>query len=79
TFQVLKFIPRAHGDAGHVAVGAVSTEVTWLWRRWRDLTEDRIAVLCGFKTIDTLIRVFRRRLDTTPTEYRNRFRHAAVH
>ncbi|MFG2603261.1 GlxA family transcriptional regulator [Streptomyces sp. NPDC048514] len=39
-----------------------------------DDTLDRVAGLCGFKTTDTLIRVFRRRLNTTPTEYRNRFR-----
>ncbi|MGW7521993.1 GlxA family transcriptional regulator [Streptomyces sp. NPDC054783] len=39
-----------------------------------DDTLDRVAALCGFNTIDTLIRAFRRRLDTTPTEYRNRFR-----
>ncbi|MGW1167075.1 GlxA family transcriptional regulator [Streptomyces sp. NPDC002550] len=39
-----------------------------------DDTLDRVAALCGFNTIDTLIRAFRRRLDITPTEYRNRFR-----
>lgn len=39
-----------------------------------DHTLDRIAVDCGFNTVDTLARAFRRRLATTPTEYRNRFR-----
>ncbi|WP_405426495.1 GlxA family transcriptional regulator [Streptomyces erythrochromogenes] len=39
-----------------------------------DATLDRIASACGFNTTDTLIRAFRRTLDTTPTEYRNRFR-----
>lgn len=39
-----------------------------------DATLERIASACGFGTTDTLVRAFRRRLDTTPTEYRNRFR-----
>lgn len=39
-----------------------------------DDTLDRIATACGFNTTDTLTRAFRRRLDTTPAEYRNRFR-----
>ncbi|WP_331748988.1 MULTISPECIES: GlxA family transcriptional regulator [unclassified Streptomyces] len=39
-----------------------------------DATLERIASTCGFGTTDTLIRAFRRKLDTTPTEYRLRFR-----
>ncbi|AUG82067.1 AraC family transcriptional regulator [Kitasatospora sp. MMS16-BH015] len=39
-----------------------------------DATLERIATDCGFGTTDTLVRAFRRRLDTTPTEYRIRFR-----
>ena len=39
-----------------------------------DATLERIATTCGFGTTDTLIRAFRRTLDTTPTEYRLRFR-----
>ncbi|MFF2509440.1 GlxA family transcriptional regulator [Streptomyces sp. NPDC058067] len=39
-----------------------------------DATLERIASTCGFGTTDTLVRAFRRRLDTTPTEYRRRFR-----
>lgn len=35
---------------------------------------DRIAAACGFNTTDTLNRAFRRKLNTTPAEYRNRFR-----
>ncbi|MEU1406053.1 DJ-1/PfpI family protein [Streptomyces sp. NPDC005728] len=41
-----------------------------------DDTLERVASVCGFQTIDTLIRAFRRKLNTTPTEYRNRFRHS---
>ncbi|MFF8599650.1 GlxA family transcriptional regulator [Streptomyces sp. NPDC015232] len=39
-----------------------------------DATLERITSACGFGTTDTLIRAFRRRLDTTPMEYRRRFR-----
>ncbi|MFB6877288.1 GlxA family transcriptional regulator [Streptomyces sp. NPDC056323] len=39
-----------------------------------DATLERIASTCGFGTTGTLIRAFRRTLDTTPTEYRLRFR-----
>nr|WP_257002337.1 helix-turn-helix domain-containing protein [Streptomyces sp. WZ.A104] len=39
-----------------------------------DATLERIASACGFGTTDTLVRAFRRRLNTTPTEYRSRFR-----
>ncbi|MFD7904170.1 GlxA family transcriptional regulator [Kitasatospora sp. NPDC059722] len=39
-----------------------------------DETLERIASTCGFGTTDTLVRAFRRQLDTTPTEYRRRFR-----
>ncbi|MER7848586.1 helix-turn-helix domain-containing protein [Kitasatospora sp. NPDC096077] len=39
-----------------------------------DDTLERIAAACGFGTTDTLVRAFRRRLDTTPTDYRQRFR-----
>ncbi|MFE5395404.1 GlxA family transcriptional regulator [Streptomyces sp. NPDC056568] len=39
-----------------------------------DATLERIATACGFGTVDTLVRAFRRRLDATPTEYRRRFR-----
>ncbi|QMU74070.1 helix-turn-helix domain-containing protein [Streptacidiphilus sp. P02-A3a] len=37
---------------------------------------ERIASTCGFGTVDTLVRAFRRTLNTTPTEYRSRFRHS---
>lgn len=39
-----------------------------------DATLERIASVCGFGTVDTLVRAFRRRLNATPTEYRSRFR-----
>ncbi|MFF2008258.1 GlxA family transcriptional regulator [Streptomyces sp. NPDC058195] len=39
-----------------------------------DDTLERTASACGFGTVDTLVRAFRRKLGTTPTEYRLRFR-----
>ncbi|MFK0118106.1 GlxA family transcriptional regulator [Streptomyces sp. NPDC090994] len=39
-----------------------------------DDTLEHVAGTCGFGTVDTLVRAFRRRLGTTPTEYRRRFR-----
>ncbi|GAA2750410.1 GlxA family transcriptional regulator [Kitasatospora cinereorecta] len=39
-----------------------------------DMTLERLAAVCGFGTTDTLVRAFRRTLDTTPGEYRRRFR-----
>lgn len=39
-----------------------------------DDTLARVATVCGFGTVDTLTRAFRRVLNVTPTEYRSRFR-----
>ncbi|MFJ9413663.1 GlxA family transcriptional regulator [Streptomyces sp. NPDC101227] len=41
-----------------------------------DATLERIATTCGFGTTATLVRAFRRKLNTTPTEYRNGFRYS---
>ncbi|MET9572130.1 helix-turn-helix domain-containing protein [Streptomyces virginiae] len=59
--------PAAYIESARVEVARNQLEST-------DATLDRIASTCGFNTTDTLIRAFRRTLDTTPTEYRNRFR-----
>jgi transcriptional regulator GlxA family with amidase domain len=59
--------PAAYIESARVEVARGRLEST-------DDTLDRVASACGFQTVDTLIRAFRRRLDTTPTEYRNRFR-----
>ncbi len=59
--------PAAYIESARVEVARHQLEST-------DATLDRIASACGFHTTDTLIRAFRRTLDTTPTEYRNRFR-----
>ncbi|MGW0362264.1 GlxA family transcriptional regulator [Streptomyces sp. NPDC002990] len=63
----LGMTPAAYIESARVEVARQQLEAT-------DATLDRIASTCGFHTTDTLIRAFRRKLDTTPTEYRNRFR-----
>ncbi|MFE3554565.1 GlxA family transcriptional regulator [Streptomyces sp. NPDC059193] len=65
----LGMTPAAYVESARVEVARNQLEST-------DATLERIASACGFNTTDTLIRAFRRTLDTTPTEYRNRFRSA---
>jgi transcriptional regulator GlxA family with amidase domain len=64
----LGMTPAAYIESARVEAARNRLEST-------DDTLERVASACGFNTIDTLIRAFRRRLDTTPTEYRSRFRH----
>ncbi|MCX4725565.1 DJ-1/PfpI family protein [Streptomyces sp. NBC_00440] len=59
--------PSAYVESARVEVARNQLEST-------DATLERIVSSCGFGTTDTLVRAFRRRLDTTPTEYRRRFR-----
>ncbi|WP_167536450.1 GlxA family transcriptional regulator [Streptomyces ficellus] len=61
--------PAAYIEAARVEVARNRLEST-------DDTLDRVASAAGFPTTDTLIRAFRRQLDTTPTAYRKRFRYA---
>ncbi|MER7987808.1 DJ-1/PfpI family protein [Streptomyces noursei] len=61
--------PAAYVEAARVEAARNRLEST-------DDTLERVASACGFHTVDTLVRAFRRKLDTTPTEYRNRFRSA---
>ncbi|MCX5010801.1 DJ-1/PfpI family protein [Streptomyces sp. NBC_00555] len=63
----LGMTPAAYIESARVEVARNQLEST-------DATLERVASACGFNTTDTLIRAFRRKLDTTPTEYRNRFR-----
>ncbi|PWK69532.1 transcriptional regulator GlxA family with amidase domain [Streptomyces sp. CG 926] len=63
----LGMTPAAYIESARVEVARNRLEST-------DDTLERVATVCGFHTTDTLVRAFRRRLDTTPTEYRNRFR-----
>ncbi|WP_425271599.1 GlxA family transcriptional regulator [Nocardia neocaledoniensis] len=63
----LGMTPAAYIESARVEVARHRLEVS-------DETLQRIAVACGFNTVDTLTRAFRRTLDTTPNEYRKRFR-----
>ncbi|POX41103.1 AraC family transcriptional regulator [Streptomyces sp. Ru73] len=63
----LGMTPSAYVESARVERARQQLEST-------DDTLERIVSACGFGTTDTLVRAFRRRLDTTPTEYRLRFR-----
>jgi transcriptional regulator GlxA family with amidase domain len=62
------------GTTPHAYIESVRVEKARHELESSDATLERVAALCGFGTTDTLVRAFRRRLDTTPTEYRRRFR-----
>ncbi|MFE5585651.1 GlxA family transcriptional regulator [Kitasatospora sp. NPDC056531] len=62
--------PSAYIESARVELARHRLEST-------DDTLERVATACGFGTTDTLVRAFRRRLDTTPTDYRQRFRTVA--
>ena len=66
----LGMTPAAYLESARVELARHQLEST-------DDTLDRIASACGFGTIDTLIRAFRRTLNTSPTEYRRRFQTVA--
>ncbi|AIR96490.1 GlxA family transcriptional regulator [Streptomyces glaucescens] len=67
----LGMTPAAYIESARVELARNQLEST-------DATLERIVTACGFGTTDTMIRAFRRRLDTTPTEYRRRFRTGAL-
>lgn len=63
----LRTIPAAYIESVRVEVARNRLETT-------DEPLERIATACGLHTTDTLTRAFRRQLNTTPAEYRIRFR-----
>ncbi|MFE1596742.1 GlxA family transcriptional regulator [Nocardia sp. NPDC058705] len=63
----LGMTPAAYLESARVEVARHRLESS-------DETLQRIAAASGFNTVDTLTRAFRRQLDTTPNEYRCRFR-----
>ncbi|MBO1335618.1 GlxA family transcriptional regulator [Streptomyces sp. VRA16 Mangrove soil] len=62
------------GTTPHAYIESVRVEKARHELESSDATLERVASVCGFGTVDTLVRAFRRRLNTTPTEYRRRFR-----
>lgn len=65
------------GTTPHAYIESLRVEQARRELETSDETLDRIAARCGFGTTDTLVRAFRRRLNTTPTDYRRRFRTTA--
>ena len=63
----LRTTPAAYIESVRVEVARNRLETT-------DEPLERIATACGLHTTDTLTRAFRRQLNTTPAEYRIRFR-----
>ncbi|MFT3811965.1 MAG: DJ-1/PfpI family protein [Acidovorax sp.] len=59
--------PAAYVESARVEMARNRLETT-------DEPLERIAAACGLGTTDTLTRAFRKRLNTTPAEYRSRFR-----
>lgn len=62
------------GMTPHAYIESVRVERARRELESTDATLEHLATRCGFGTTDTLVRAFRRRLNTTPTEYRQRFR-----
>ncbi|MFD8569973.1 GlxA family transcriptional regulator [Streptomyces sp. NPDC059639] len=62
------------GTTPHAYIESVRVEKARHELESSDATLERVASVCGFGTVDTLVRAFRRRVGTTPTEYRRRFR-----
>ncbi|WP_030754063.1 GlxA family transcriptional regulator [Streptomyces sp. NRRL S-31] len=75
--QLARIFKNELGMTPHAYIESVRVERARNQLETTDNTLDRIATTCGFGTVDTLVRAFRRRLDTTPTEYRRRFRTSA--
>ncbi|MFE2978874.1 GlxA family transcriptional regulator [Streptomyces sp. NPDC059258] len=66
------------GMTPHAYIESVRVEKARNELESSDATLERIASVCGFGTVDTLVRAFRRKLNATPTEYRRRFRSGRV-
>ncbi|WP_121746732.1 helix-turn-helix domain-containing protein [Streptomyces sp. E2N166] len=72
--QLTRIFKTELGTTPHAYIESARVEVARHQLESTDATLERVASTCGFGTVDTLVRAFRRRLDTTPTEYRRRFR-----
>ncbi|WP_432098196.1 GlxA family transcriptional regulator [Streptomyces sp. WAC 04229] len=75
--QLTRIFKTELGTTPHAYIESARVEAARHQLESTDATLERLATTCGFGTVDTLVRAFRRRLDTTPTEYRRRFRTAS--
>ncbi|MFI6012901.1 GlxA family transcriptional regulator [Streptomyces sp. NPDC051243] len=76
--QLTRIFKTELGTTPHAYIEAARVELAGNLLETTDDTLERVASVCGFGTVDTLIRAFRRRLGATPSEYRARFRAAPV-
>ncbi|MDC0773193.1 GlxA family transcriptional regulator [Streptomyces sp. HD] len=76
--QLTRIFKTELGTTPHAYVESARVERAGNLLATTDDTLERIASVCGFGTVDTLIRAFHRRLATTPSEYRARFRTSPV-
>ncbi|MFF4503243.1 GlxA family transcriptional regulator [Streptomyces sp. NPDC001401] len=72
--QLTRIFRAELGTTPHAYIESARVEMAGNLLETTDDTLERVASVCGFGTVDTLIRAFRRRLATTPSEYRARFR-----
>lgn len=72
--QLTRIFKTELGVTPHAYVESARVEMAGHLLETTDDTLERVASVCGFGTVDTLFRAFRRRLSTTPGEYRARFR-----
>ncbi|WP_123969146.1 GlxA family transcriptional regulator [Streptomyces sp. TLI_185] len=72
--QLTRIFKTELGTTPHAYIESARVEMARNLLETTDDTLERVASVCGFGTVDTLIRAFRRRLATTPSEYRARFR-----
>ncbi|MFJ8676989.1 GlxA family transcriptional regulator [Streptomyces sp. NPDC093589] len=72
--QLTRIFKSELGVTPHAYIESVCVETARNQLESTDATLERVASACGFGSVDTLVRAFRRRLNTTPTEYRRRFR-----
>jgi transcriptional regulator GlxA family with amidase domain len=65
---------RETGVTPAVFVERSRIEAARIWLEHRDDPVEVVAARCGFGSVETLYRTFRRRLGATPSDYRRRFR-----
>ena len=65
---------RETGVTPAVYVEHNRVEAARMWLEHRDDPVEVVAARCGFGSVETLYRTFRRRLGATPSDYRRRFR-----
>ncbi|GAB3622827.1 DJ-1/PfpI family protein [Mariniluteicoccus endophyticus] len=76
--QLTRLFRSELGVTPHAYVEALRVEHARRLLETGDDTLDRVAAQCGFGSVDTFLRAFRRRVGSTPAEYRGRFSASAT-